>query len=148
MKHCVKSKGLTNFRYMKKTFTLVELLIVVAVVAILAGIGYPSYTKVVKHARQRDAKVQVGLLQTAEKIHYLDYGQYIPCSGTGASSCNKLLNLNLSEGGKDNYAFSVTVSGGGTDISQIKGEVGSCEITTASLDTSCIDGECSESGCQ
>ncbi len=39
----------------KKGFTLVELLIVIAIISILATVAYPSYTDSVKKARRADA---------------------------------------------------------------------------------------------
>ncbi|MES9962451.1 MAG: type IV pilin protein [Candidatus Sedimenticola sp. 20ELBAFRAG] len=45
-------KGKSNSR----GFTLIELMIVVAIIAILAGIGYPLYTEYVLKARRADAK--------------------------------------------------------------------------------------------
>ncbi|MDD7805542.1 MAG: type IV pilin protein [Endozoicomonas sp. (ex Botrylloides leachii)] len=38
-----------------KGFTLVELIAVVAIVGILAGIGYPSYTKYITESRRTEA---------------------------------------------------------------------------------------------
>lgn len=45
-------------------FTLIELMIVTAVIAILAAIAYPSYARYVLRARRADAKQQ--LLQAAQ----------------------------------------------------------------------------------
>ncbi len=49
----------------KKGFTLVELMIVVAVIGILAAIAYPSYVDSMRKARRADAKA--ALLQVAQK---------------------------------------------------------------------------------
>jgi type IV pilus assembly protein PilE len=42
--------------YAKRGFTLVELMVVVAIAAILAAIAYPSYLDVVRRAHQSDAQ--------------------------------------------------------------------------------------------
>ena len=45
-------------------FTLIELMVVVAVIALLAGIGYPSYQEHV--ARSRRAEAKAALLENAQ----------------------------------------------------------------------------------
>lgn len=52
--------------YRKHGFTLIELMIVVAVVGILAAIAYPSYTDSVRKARRADA--QSSLTEAAQKL--------------------------------------------------------------------------------
>ncbi|MFY0992112.1 type IV pilin protein [Halomonas sp. C05BenzN] len=47
-------------------FTLIELMIAVAVIAILASIAYPSYTRYVERARVTDG--QSGLMQAASEM--------------------------------------------------------------------------------
>ncbi len=51
---------------MQKGFSLIELLVVVAIVGILAGIAYPVYTDSVIKARRADAKTT--LLDLAQRI--------------------------------------------------------------------------------
>ncbi|RLP52684.1 MAG: type IV pilin protein [Ketobacter sp.] len=53
-----------------KGFTLIELMIVVAIVAILAAVGYPAYDSSVKKTRRTDAKgALMGLAQAMERYH-------------------------------------------------------------------------------
>lgn len=64
---------------MKKTargMTLIELIIVVAILGIIAAIGYPSYLDHVKKTRR--AEGMGALLELADRMerHYSDFGTY------------------------------------------------------------------------
>ncbi len=50
-----------------KGFTLIELMIVVAVIGILSAIAYPSYTQYVLRAKRGDAKAALLSVQLAEE---------------------------------------------------------------------------------
>lgn len=57
-------------------FTLVELLIVVAIIGVLSTIGVPTYRSMVQKAKKSEAKVALGGLYTAETAFQAEYGTY------------------------------------------------------------------------
>lgn len=57
-----------------KGFTLIELMITVAVIAILAAIAYPSYTQHVQKGRRENAKAELlGFVQNLERHYAIKY---------------------------------------------------------------------------
>ena len=65
----------------QRGFTLVELMIVVAIVGILAIIGYPSYNQFVQKGRRAEAKA--ALLSTMQLFerHFAQVNSYAPATG-------------------------------------------------------------------
>lgn len=57
-------------------FSLVELMVVVAIIGILASLAIPSVGKYMAKARQSEAKTQLSSLYTAEKAFYAEYAAY------------------------------------------------------------------------
>ena len=69
-----------------KGFTLIEVMIVVAIVSILAAIAYPSYTEQVRKSRRADATgALLGLAGFLER-RYTENGNYCDTGGSGGSS--------------------------------------------------------------
>ncbi len=66
-------------RSLNKGFTLVELMIVVAIVGILAAVAIPNYMKYQAKARQTEAKIALASIFTAEKSAFAEYGSYHAC---------------------------------------------------------------------
>jgi type IV pilus assembly protein PilE len=59
-----------------KGLTLIELLITVAIVAILAGVGVPIYNGYLERARRSDAKVALEQLRAGQEMRRAERGGY------------------------------------------------------------------------
>ncbi len=60
----------------KKGFTLIELMIVVAIIGILAAIAIPNFLNYQCKAKQAEAKSTLGSLRTAQEAYYAEYSTY------------------------------------------------------------------------
>ncbi|MFL5812411.1 MAG: type IV pilin protein [Bdellovibrionia bacterium] len=60
-------------------FTLVELMVVVALVGVLSAIAIPNYTHFTAKARQAEAKVALSAMYTAERAFSVESGSYTYC---------------------------------------------------------------------
>ena len=68
----MKNTGTLN----SKGFSLVELMIVVAIIGLLAAVGVPQYQKFQARARQGEAKSSLSALYAAEQSFYGEWNQY------------------------------------------------------------------------
>lgn len=76
----IKTKNL------KRGFSLVELMIVVAVMAILATVGFFAYNNFQKTARDSKRKADLKAVSTAVQAYYSESGKYPVPSGATADS--------------------------------------------------------------
>ena len=63
----------------EKGFTLVELMIVVAIIGVLSAVAVPNFKKYQARAKTSEAKVQLAAVYTAEQAFFGDYGIYHTC---------------------------------------------------------------------
>lgn len=69
-------------------FTLIELMITVAIVVILAGIAWPSYQNYILRANRSAAEQLMLRIQSLQEQYFLDARSYATNIATGAGSLN------------------------------------------------------------
>lgn len=74
-------KNLKNLLKEQSGFTLVELMIVVAIIGVLSAVAVPNFKKYQAKAKSSEAKVQLAAAYTAEQAFYGDFGMYGHCLG-------------------------------------------------------------------
>lgn len=77
-----------NTREKQKGFTLVELIVVVIIIGLLAGLVVPQFIRQEEKATAKAAKAQIELFGTALDTFRLDVGRY-PSSQEGLQALNQ-----------------------------------------------------------
>jgi prepilin-type N-terminal cleavage/methylation domain-containing protein len=125
--------GLILMKQQSKGFTLVELMITIAILTVLAGIAIPAYNGYVREARINTANANIEPLRIALEDFWLDNGEYgtrnpetwIP-GGTQTLESGTL-NWRPDPGDKGMFNYSVTSTSNSYSISvshiQYPGEI-------------------------
>lgn len=99
----------------QKGFTLIELMIVVAIIGILAAIAIPNFLQYQAKSKQSEAKTNLGGIYTSEIAYFGENNAYMAVFGTlgySVAGANPRYQYSLDAG--TNTAGSVTAFGGGT----------------------------------
>lgn len=72
-------KNLKKLLKEQSGFTLVELMIVVAIIGVLSAVAVPNFKKYQAKAKSSEAKVQLAAAYTAMQAFYGDFGAYSTC---------------------------------------------------------------------
>lgn len=72
----MNSPDCRHFEHKDRAFSLVELLIVVALVALLAAVALPAYNGHIARSRQSDAQAQLVNIRQAQEIYKFQNGTY------------------------------------------------------------------------
>ena len=66
-----------HLRKSQKGFTLIELMIVVAIIGILAAIAIPNFLRFQLRARSSEGKTNIAALRTAQESYQAEFGAYV-----------------------------------------------------------------------
>ena len=61
----------------KSGFTLIELMIVVAIIGILAAIAIPNFLRFQLKAKTSEGKTNIAAIRTAEQSYYSEFGVFV-----------------------------------------------------------------------
>lgn len=117
----------------RRGFSLIELLIVIAIILIIAAIAVPKMNRQMMAAHEMAAIRQIGTIHQAETQYYSQFGKYAqaltelgpPASGAAGPSAADLIPKNLADGKNSGYLFTVQGSPTGYAVTAIPEAFGS-----------------------
>ena len=68
---------MTKLQTRRGGFTLIELMIVVAIIGILAAIAIPNFLRFQLKAKSSEGKTNLAAIRTAEESYFAEYGSYV-----------------------------------------------------------------------
>ena len=89
----------------KKGFTLIELMIVVAIIGILAAIAIPNFLKFQAKAKQSECKSNLGAIYTAQVSYFGEFNTYGGKGKIGTIPLNAFQLINWEPSGQNRYRY-------------------------------------------
>jgi prepilin-type N-terminal cleavage/methylation domain-containing protein len=99
----------------KRSFTLMELLVVVMVIGVLAAIGNRGFTKMRETTYQKEAIANIRLISAAERSYGMELGTYF--SGNAVTDINNGLHLSLAE---KNWDYRIQTGAGTYTVTAVR----------------------------
>ncbi|MFL6450562.1 MAG: prepilin-type N-terminal cleavage/methylation domain-containing protein [Bryobacteraceae bacterium] len=129
------SSSIRNRRRDQRGFSLIELLIVIAIILIILSIALPQMSKSRMNAQEMAAVAEIGTINKQQIQYYSQYNQYAtslaqlgPPATTGAAEGPQAAGLipgSLASGSAGGYNFTITATPGGYAISAVPKTFGS-----------------------
>ena len=80
-------------------FTLIELMVVVAIIGILAAVAYPSYAESVRKGRRAEARAALANLMQQQERFFTQNNTYV-AFGVGAAGTQPFKDFSATDGGR------------------------------------------------
>jgi len=113
-----------------KGFSLIELMIVLAIIGVLSAIAYPSYDSYTKKSRRSDGKVALQKMADRQERYYLQFNTYTTTEtdvgGTGTQKDYYALSVGSAD--VNDYSLISTAVPGGPQANDTTTNDGDCTV--------------------
>ena len=134
----------------QKGFTLIELMIVIAIVGILAAVALPAYTNYTERAKFAEVINATQAIKVAVEECYARTGALTNCNSTSGNSTTNAINALVAGASGGDYVTSVAVGATGNIVAQGAAPVDNTYLLSASESngqlTWTVGGECLGAG--
>ena len=111
-------------RVVTRGFSLIELLIVIAIILVIIGIALPKFNVAQMSSRELAVQQEIRTINTAQVQYQSQFGNFAttlaqlgpPASGAPGAAAADLIPGSLASGEKDQYTFVLTATPGGYTI--------------------------------
>lgn len=102
-------------------FSLMEVLVVIIIISIAAAISIGNHFRVMEQALDKEAKVNLTMVQSAEKTYHMEYTVYYPQTGstTDIDAVNENLKVYLPRESSRKWNYTVNSDGSVTAVRNV-----------------------------